>query len=121
MLPTSTGFGSIFTDLIAGGVVSKTTVLVIVVDLPALSVDTTAIVFVPWANVRTLLKDPSSPTVTCSAAPLLSLTVTLHGLDVISFVVPATVQEALFVIRPSTGEEIDNTGGTVSTLNTTVF
>lgn len=93
----------IVTSVILGGVVSRVTVLVTVVCLPALSVATTVIVLEPAASVRALLNVPSAFTVTASAAPLFSLMVTVHGLDVTSFVVPDTVQAALFVIRPFAG------------------
>ena len=109
------------TDLIVGAVVSRVTVRVTVLLLPALSVATMVIVLLPEASVRDLLKEPSAPTVTASADPLLSLIVTVTGLDVISLVVPVTVQAALLVIRPATGAVTDNVGGTVSTLNVTVF
>ena len=89
--------------------------------LPAESVATTVIVLLPDANVRALLKDPSEPTVTASADPLLSLTVTVTGLDVMSLVVPDTVQAALLVIRPLTGAVTLNVGGTVSILKVTDF
>lgn len=89
--------------MITGAPVSSVTVLVTVVDLPALSVATTVIVFVPFARVRSLVNEPSLPTVTDSAVPLLSLIVTLTGLEVTSFVVPLTVQADLFVISLSAG------------------
>ena len=92
VLPASTGFGVNVTLLITGAVVSNVTVRVIVVVLPAPSFATTVIVFVPAARVRTLLKPPSLPTVTASAAKELSLTVTVTGLLVASFVLPFTVQ-----------------------------
>ena len=56
--------------MITGAPVSSVTVLVTVVDLPALSVATTVIVFVPFARVRSLVNEPSLPTVTDSAVPL---------------------------------------------------
>ena len=80
VLPASTGFGVNVTLLITGAVVSNVTVCVIVVVLPVPSFATTIIVFVPSARVRALLKLPSLPTVTASAAPELSLTVTVTGL-----------------------------------------
>ena len=49
VLPASTGFGVNVTLLITGAVVSNVTVRVIVVVLPAPSVTTTVIVFVPTA------------------------------------------------------------------------
>ena len=104
-----------------GAPVSRITVRVTVVLFPALSVDTITIVFVPCVSVSALLNVPSALTVTFSAVPLFSLTVTLQGLDVTSFVVPDTVQDALFVTRLSAGLETDNTGATVSTLNVTDF
>ena len=64
---------------------------------------------------------PSDPTVTFSAEPLLSLTVTLTGLDVVSLVVPVTVHAAWLVTRPSAGDVIDSVGGTVSILKVTDF
>lgn len=107
--------------MITGAPVSSVTVLVTVVDLPALSVATTVIVFVPFARVRSLVNEPSLPTVTDSAVPLLSLIVTLTGLEVTSFVVPLTVQADLFVISLSAGLERVSVGGTVSTLNVVEF
>lgn len=121
VLPVSTGFGVMVTAEITGAAVSRVTVLVTVVDLPALSVDTMVIVFAPLASVSTLLKVPSALTVTAAALPLLSLTVTVHGLDVASLVVPDTVQDALFVIRLLVGLVTDRVGGTVSTLKVTDF
>lgn len=94
VLPASTGFGFRVTLLITGADVSSLTVLVTVVVLPAESVATTVIVLVPATRVRALLKFPSEPTVTLSATPLLSLIVTLTGLDVASLVVPLTVNAA---------------------------
>jgi hypothetical protein len=81
------------TDLITGATVSRVTVLVTVVVLPAESFATTVIVLLPDASVRVLLKDPSVPTVTDSAVPEFNLIVTVTGLDVASFVVPFTVTE----------------------------
>ena len=81
-MPQSTGFGLIVTDLITGAVVSTVTVLVTVVVLPAESFATTVMVFVPVTSVSALLKVPSDPTVTVSAVPLFSLTVTVTGLEV---------------------------------------
>lgn len=107
--------------MITGAAVSSVTVLVTVVDLPALSVATTVIVFVPFASVRSLLNVPLDATVTASAVPELSLIVTLTGLDVTSFVVPLTVQADLFVISLSAGLERVSVGGTVSTLNVVEF
>ena len=52
---------------------------------------------------------------------LLSLIVTVTGLDVASFVLPVTVIAVLFVISLSDGELIDRVGGTVSILNETLF
>lgn len=109
------------TALIVGATVSRVTVLTTVVDLPALSVATTVIVLLPAASVNALLNDPSAPTGTASAVPLLSLTVTVTGLEVISLVVPVTVQAALLVIRPLTGAVTLRVGGTVSILNVTLF
>ena len=94
VFPASTGFGVSTTSVILGAVVSRMTVLVTVACFPALSVATTVIVLVPAAKVNALLKVPSSFTVTASALPLLSLMVTVHGLDVTSLVLPATVQAA---------------------------
>ena len=96
---------------------SNVTVRVTVVVFPALSFATTIIVFVPDVRVSVLLKLPSFPTETVSAVPELSLTVTVTGLDVTSFVVPFTVQDATFVTSLSAGLESVNVGGTVSTLN----
>jgi hypothetical protein len=121
VFPASTGFGVIVTDLMVGAVVSSVTVLVTVVDLPALSVATMVIVFEPVASVSALLKEPSEPTVTLAAVPLFSLTVTVTGLDVTSLVVPFTVSEELFVTRPFVGLDTDNVGGVVSILNVTLF
>ena len=107
--------------MITGAEVSSFTVLVTVVDLPAESVATIVIVLLPSVSVRTLEKPPSDPTVTFSAEPLLSLTVTLTGLDVVSLVVPVTVHAAWLVTRPSAGDVIDSIGGTVSILKVTDF
>lgn len=74
--------------LIVGGVVSSSTVLVIVVVFPAESLATIVIVLLPAASVRALEKLPSDPTVTASALPLLSLIVTVTGLEVTSLVIP---------------------------------
>lgn len=68
--------------MITGAVVSTVTVLVTVVVLPAESFATTVMVFVPVTSVSALLKVPSDPTVTVSAVPLFSLTVTVTGLEV---------------------------------------
>ena len=97
----STGFGVNVTDLMTGALVSSFTVLVTVVLFPALSVATTVMVLVPSVRVITLDQEPSEATVAASALPLFSLTVTDTGLDVASFVVPRTVQEAWLVTRPS--------------------
>lgn len=107
--------------MITGAEVSSFTVLVTVVDLPAESVATIVIVLLPSVSVRTLEKPPSVPTITLSAEPLLSLTVTLTGLDVVSLVVPVTVHAAWLVTRPSAGDVIDSIGGTVSILKVTDF
>jgi hypothetical protein len=120
-LPQSTGFGLIVTDLITGAVVSTVTVLVTVVVLPAESFATTVMVFVPVTSVSALLKVPSDPTVTVSAVPLFSLTVTVTGLEVASLVVPVTVTAVLLVTSLSAGAVIESVGGTVSILNVTVF
>ena len=80
--------------MITGAEVSSLTVLVTVVVLPAESVATIVIVLLPSVRVSALEKLPSDPTVTLSAEPLLSLTVTLTGLDVASLVVPLTVHAA---------------------------
>ena len=121
VFPASTGFGVRVTLLITGAEVSSLTVLVTVVDLPAESVATIVIVLLPSVSVRTLEKPPSDPTVTFSAEPLLSLTVTLTGLDVVSLVVRVTVHAAWLVTRPSAGDVIDSVGGTVSILKVTDF
>ena len=68
-----------------------------------------------------MLNAPPDPTVTSPWSTLFSLMVTVTGLDVASFVVPATVTLLLFVVVPSTGEVIFNVGGTVSTFVVTDF
>lgn len=100
---------------------SSFTVLVTVVLFPALSVATTVMVLVPSVRVITLDQEPSEATVAASALPLFNLTVTDTGLDVASFVVPRTVQEAWLVTRPSVGDVTESVGGTVSILNETLF
>ena len=105
--------------MITGAVVSTVTVLVTVVVLPAESFATT--VMVPVTSVSALLKVPSDPTVTVSAVPLFSLTVTVTGLEVASLVVPVTVTAVLLVTSLSAGAVIESVGGTVSILNVTVF
>ena len=107
--------------MITGAVVSTVTVLVTVVVLPAESFATTVMVFVPVTSVSALLKVPSDPTVTVSAVPLFSLTVTVTGLEVASLVVPVTVTAVLLVTSLSAGAVIESVGGTVSILNVTVF
>ena len=92
-----------------------------VVVLPAASLATTAMVLLPTTSVRSLLKLPSLPTVTAVAAPLLSFTVTVTGLDVLSLVVPLTVIAVLLVTSLSDGALIDRVGGTVSTVQVTDF
>ena len=100
---------------------SSFTVLVTVVLFPALSVATTVMVLVPSVRVITLDQEPSEATDAASAQPLYSMTVTDTGLDVASFVVPRTVQEAWLVTRPSVGDVTESVGGTVSILNETLF
>ena len=87
-----------------------------VVVLPAPSFATTVMVFEPSFRVISFEKVPSSYTVT--ALPLI---VSVTGLDVASFVVPATVTVVLFVTSLFTGLVTDNSGGTVSILNETLF
>ena len=48
-------------------------------------------------------------------------TVTVTGLDVVSSVVPDTVSLAWLVTSPSAGAVTESVGGTVSTVNDTVF
>lgn len=87
-----------------------------VVVLPAPSFATIVIVLEPSFKVISFENVPSSYTVT--ALPLI---VSVTGLDVASFVVPATVTVVLFVMSLSTGLVTDNSGGTVSILNETLF
>ena len=109
------------TEWITGAPVSSVTVRVTVVLFPAASVATTVMVFAPAARVSCFVKEPFSATATYSAAPLFSLTVTVTGLDVASFVVPDTVHEELFVTESSAGAVTESVGGMVSTLKVTVF
>ena len=89
--------------------------------MPALSVETIVKVLDPAARVNAFEKLPLSLTVTDTAALLLCLMVTVHGLDVTSLVVPDTVQDVLFVTRPLAGVVTDSVGATVSILNVTDF
>lgn len=60
MLPASTGFGVILTSVITGGFVSKLTVRVTVVSIPAAEVATNVNVFAPSSvNVTFPLNEPS--------------------------------------------------------------
>ena len=94
VLPASTGLGVIVTSPIIGATVSSITLLVTVVALPALSVDTIVIVLVPSTSVIFLLNEPFAFTVTAWAEAVFNFIVTEHGLEVVSFVVPDTVQFA---------------------------
>lgn len=89
--PVPTGFLLSVTALITGAFVSRVTVRLTVVLLPALSVETISIVFAPSLSVRVVLNAPLLPTSTFCFAPPLRTTVTVQGLDVLSLVVPATV------------------------------
>ena len=115
--PASTGFGTSSIDWNTGAPVSSVTWRVTDVLFPALSVAVITIVFSPLASVSCLLNEPLLCTVTCSAEPELSFTVTVTGLDVASFVVPDTVRELWFVLRPSVGLDTFRVGATVSTVN----
>ena len=96
--------------------VSSFTVFVTVVVLPAASLAFTVTVLVPSARVIDFEKLPSLDTVTDCSVPLFSLTVTVTGLLVASFVVPSTTQDGLFVISV-VGLVTFNVGGTVSITN----
>ena len=60
MFPQSTGFGTIEIFEMVGACVFNVTVLVTVVDFPALSVETTVIVFSPSESINTFEKEPFS-------------------------------------------------------------
>lgn len=87
VLPQSIGFGVNVIDLIVGAVVSRVTLRVTVVVLPALSFATTVIVLEPLTSVISFKNVPSE--LTATAVPL---TVTVTGLDVASSVLPDTTR-----------------------------
>ena len=60
---------------------------------------------------------PVTVTVKLNSGTAETVSVGNDGLDVTSFVVPFTVQDATFVTSLSAGLESVNVGGTVSTLN----
>ena len=109
VLPQSTGLGVRVTFSNTGAPVSRVTLRVTVVVLPALSVATTVIVLEPLTRVISLLNEPSE--LTATDAPF---TVTVTGLDVTSSVLPDTTRAASFVISSSAGFVRVSVGGIVS-------
>ena len=116
VLPQSTGFGVRVIPLNTGAPVSRVTLRVTVVVLPALSFATTVIVLEPLTSVISFENVPSE--LTATAVPL---TVTVTGLDVTSSVLPDTTRMDLFVISPSAGFVSVSVGGIVSIVNVTVL
>ena len=111
------GLGLIPALLSCGTEVSTLNVRVIVVVFPAESRAVTTMVLSPSAAVNAFVNAPASDTVMLPMLVPLRVAVTVTGLLVASFVVPASVRLLVFVIRLLAGEEILSVGGTVSILN----
>lgn len=76
---------------------------------PAASRAVTTSVLLPSAPVRALLNAPLVTVMDPTSVPL-SLAVTVTGLDVASLVVPSSVIDLVFVIRPLAGDVMFSEG-----------
>ena len=119
VLPVSAGFGVTDTALIVGGLSLMLTTTVCSVTLPALSVATTLMVFVPTIPVISFENVPFSPIVIAPTDVPLSVAVMTTGEDVSSLVLPERVIFVVFCLPPLVGDVMTSVGGIVSILKAT--